>query len=56
MPNALGGGGGGGAKSMPENTNFKNQSINQSINQTLFTHGTISQRQKLKYLQDVIFQ
>ena len=43
-------------KSMPENTNFKNQSINQSINQTLFTHGTISQRQKLKYLQDVIFQ
>jgi hypothetical protein len=31
-------------------------SINQSINQTLFTHGTISQRQKLKYLQDVIFQ
>ena len=52
----LGGGGGGGAKSMPENTNFKNQSINQSINQTLFTHGTISQRQKLKYLQDVIFQ
>ena len=33
-----------------------NQSINQSINQTFFTHGTISQRQKLKYLQDVIFQ
>jgi hypothetical protein len=29
---------------------------NQSINQTLFIHGTISQRQKLKYLQDVIFQ
>jgi hypothetical protein len=25
-----------------------NQSINQSINQTLFTHGTISQRQKTK--------